>query len=87
MVPIFPHRQAHRHRNDSTLDPDRAAKEQAFYDRHGSDSIVGFYRFIQTVSVLLGAPAMMLRWLSAGRLRQHRVALIRFGRKQPALFE
>lgn len=77
MVPIFPVKLNSQWRNDSADVNIRAAKEQKFYDHYGSDSIVGFFRFIQAVSELLDAPTMLFDRLSSRRFQQHRVTLPR----------
>lgn len=47
--------------NDSENAMCRAAKEQAYYDQCGSDSIIGFYQLIQALSALADRPRTWFR--------------------------
>jgi hypothetical protein len=59
----------------------RVAKEQEFYDQFGADSIVRFFRFIQSVDTILNAPAILFDGLF-GRLRQRHVTISLSKREQ-----
>lgn len=71
MVPVFPRQPIDPGMNEATDARGRIGKEQAFYDRYGSDSIGGFYRFILLVGELWDWPGNALGALSSGKGRRY----------------
>jgi len=58
---IFPSRSPHQQPDDHVRIDVRAAEEQAFYECHGADEIVGFFRCIEALSALGTLPAQVGR--------------------------
>lgn len=63
---IFPSRSPTQKRDDHVRVDVRAAEEQAFYECHGSDSIIGFFRCIEALSALGDAPILAFGRLALG---------------------
>lgn len=71
MSPIVTFKSRHQWINDSKNVTDRAAKEQAYYEQYGSDSIIGFFHLLQTLSALATMPRTWLDGSSHESPRKH----------------